>query len=273
MNKNAAWYQSIRKVYYGMKELPYNIRVAADTYSIKKFKNIHKGETCFIVGNGPSMKVEDLDRIHQLGIKSFACNKIYKIFPETIWRPEYYLSSDDKIIEQLDVKKIGIPAEHMFFPRIYKDKIKMGNFYELLSYRWLEEGKFSQDAHKGIYQCGTIVAEAMQFAFYMGFSTVYIIGVDFNYFFKSQDESHQTYRYNGENNYFIKDYLMPGEVANIPDKAANILGFEAARKGFELENRHIYNATRGGLLEVFERKNLDQVFEELQYHMEKSVSV
>ena len=59
---------------------------------LKQFKNTHKGETCFIIGNGPSLKVGDLTRIHELGIPSFAFNRIFCIFDETPWRPTYYIS-------------------------------------------------------------------------------------------------------------------------------------------------------------------------------------
>ena len=264
MGQKSKIYTNVRKGYYGIKNLPSNIKVAKDTHSIKKFKDIHKGETCFVVGNGPSMTIADLDKIYDLKIKSFGCNKIFKVFSETKWRPDYYLSSDDKIIEQLNPKEIGISENNMFFPRIYKDKISKGNFYNILQYKWLQEGKFSTDAHNGIYQCGTIIAEALQFAYYMGFSTIYIIGVDFSYFHNSINSSNKTYTYSGENNYFIKDYMQAGEVANIPDKQANIFGFSAAREGIEENGRKIFNATRGGQLEVFVRKDLDEVFKEIE---------
>lgn len=264
MNKNSKVYQSVRKGFYGVKNLPQNTKLAIDTHSIKKFKDKHKGETCFVIGNGPSMTIADLDKIHELNIPSFACNKIYKVFPQTKWRPNYYLSSDDKIIEQINPEEIGISIKNMFFPRIYKNKIFKGNFYNILSYRWLKEGKFSTDAHKGIYQCGTIVAEAIQFAYYMGFSTIYIVGVDFSYFHNSKSSDEKTYKYSGENNYFIKDYMQAGEIANIPDKQGNLFGFNAAKECIEENGRHIFNATRGGQLEVFVRKNLDDVFNELE---------
>lgn len=253
--------EKIRNIYYFFKNLPHNTKLCIDTWSIKKYKDIHKGEACFVIGNGPSMRVSDLDTIHQLGIKSFACNRIYKIFPETKWRPDYFFCSDDKIILDIDFPKSELPVSRRFYPRSYKKTIKRGNFYETLPYRWLKEGKFSDDAHKGIYQAGTIISEALQFAYYMGFEKVYIIGVDFSYNMQNVDEKNQTFT-NAGNNYFIKDYAAPGEVLNLGSKEANIFGFKAAREGFENSGREIYNATRGGKLEVFVRKDLDQIFEE-----------
>lgn len=253
----------VRKIYYFFKNLPHNIRLKIDTHSIKKFKDIHKGEACFVIGNGPSMTVADLDMMHKLGVKTFACNRIFKIFSETDWRPDYFLCSDDKIITDVDFPADQVPVKRRFYPRDYKKQLRKGNFYETLPYKWLKEGKFSKDAHEGLYQGGTIITEALQLAYYMGFEKVYIVGVDFSYNMKNVDEKNQTFTSAG-NNYFIKGYEKPNEVLNIGNREANILAFEAAKEGFESESREIYNATRGGMLEVFVRKNLDEIYKELQ---------
>lgn len=263
MNKDNFFYKLIRNCYFGIKNAPYNIRKASDTYSIKKYKDINRGEVCFVIGNGPSMTMNDLDMIHRLGIKSFACNKIYLAFDKTDWRPDYFFVSDSKIVSDIDYEKTGLNKDNMFFPRKFKNEIGFGNYYELLEHNWIEHGDFSTDAHKGIYQCETIIAEAIQVAYYMGFKKVFIIGVDFNYNMQSIDEKTKTFK-NGENNYFIKDYASKGQVMNLPNQQANILGFQAARVAFESAGREIYNATRGGKLEVFIRKNLDEVFKEIE---------
>ena len=104
MNKNSAVYKSIRSCYYGIKDAPKNYKKYRDTRSIKKFKNKYNGQTCFVIGNGPSMRFADLDRIHALGIASFACNKIYLGFQETQWRPTFYFISDSKIIKDVNIK-------------------------------------------------------------------------------------------------------------------------------------------------------------------------
>lgn len=261
--KETAFYSSVRWFYYSIKNAPYNIKKSIDTNSIKKYKNIHKGKVCFIVGNGPSMTFADLDMINNLDVSSFACNKIYLAFQNTKWRPDYYLVSDSKIVQDINFEKTGLKKENMFFPRKFKGEIDFGNFYETLEHNWLEHGDFSTDAYKGVYQCETIIAEAIQLAYYMGFSKVYIIGVDFNYNMKNVNNKDLTFE-NGEGNYFIKDYAAKGEVLNLPNQESNILGFKAARKAFEDDGREIYNATRGGKLEVFERRNLDEVFAEIK---------
>lgn len=269
MNKNNRIYKSIRYGYYCIKNLPYNTKLKYDTRSIKKFKDIHKGETCFVIGNGPSMRYEDLDTIHKLNIRSFACNKIFLAFKDTVWRPDYFFASDSKILKENKFDNIDIPKENMFFPRQFKKELKYGNFYERFKHNWLECGDFSTDVHRGVYGCETIIVEALQFAYYMGFVKVYIIGVDFSYNMKSVNKENLTFE-NGEGNYFIKGYAKEGEILNLGNQKANILGFQAARETFEKNEREIYNATRGGKLEVFIRKDLDMVFKEIEETNENS---
>jgi uncharacterized Rossmann fold enzyme len=62
---------------------------------LKSFKDIHKGKRCFIIGNGPSLKMEDLDKLKNE--YTFAANKIYLAFEETDWRPTYYCIQDLKL--------------------------------------------------------------------------------------------------------------------------------------------------------------------------------
>lgn len=57
-------------------------------HQLKKFKNIHKGQRCFIIGTGPSLTVEDLELLKDE--ICFGSNRIFEIYPRTSWRPTYY---------------------------------------------------------------------------------------------------------------------------------------------------------------------------------------
>ena len=47
---------------------------------LRNLKGVAAGKRCFIVGNGPSLTVEDLERIQNED--SFACNYIFRIFKD-----------------------------------------------------------------------------------------------------------------------------------------------------------------------------------------------
>ena len=54
---------------------------------IALYKNKYTGRRCFIVANGPSLRPEDLDLLHDRGEITFGMNRIYKLFDQTSWRP------------------------------------------------------------------------------------------------------------------------------------------------------------------------------------------
>ena len=56
------------------------IRYLQSGYSekIKKLKDNYIGKRCFIIGNGPSLRIEDLNCLK--GEYTFAANRIYEIF-------------------------------------------------------------------------------------------------------------------------------------------------------------------------------------------------
>lgn len=254
--KDTALYQAVRKKYYIMKN-PVHRKVYR---SMKKFKNIHKGERCFIIGNGPSLKIEDLEKIKAKGFKTFACNRIYLAYEQTDWRPDYYFMADLRLIESDGMSpKLDVPIDHRFFPDAAINNVSGGSFYHTLYYRYKQDSKFSKDASEGVYQSGTVTTDMLHIAYYMGFSEFYLIGVDFNYHMGNKSADGNSYVYNNENNYFIKGYFKKGEVANTNDPATNLLGYEAARRAIEEEGRKVFNATRGGKLEVFERIDIDEL--------------
>lgn len=258
--KNTKPYQAVRKWYYALKNWDKTKDDLAVTRSLRQYKNCHKGRACVVIGNGPSLRAEDLTRLHELGIPTFACNRIHLIFNQTPWRPDYYFMSDEKLVQQYTGDVPDVPAQRRFFPKQYRGQIREGKFYNTFQFDHEKEGKFSLDAGKGVYQGFSVTTEMIQFAYFMGFREIYLIGVDFSYQISKKLDS-ATYSYQGENNYFIPGYLKPGEVADMPNINANLLAFQAAKDAIEGQGRIIRNATRGGKLEVFTRANLDELFE------------
>ena len=226
---------------------------------VHRYKNIAHGGPCVVIGNGPSLRMEDLNELHRLGISTFACNRIYLAFEQTQWRPTYFFMSDERLIQSYSGEMNTFREIPCFFPKRYNTVVRHGIFYNELMFRYEKEGRFSLDAAKGVYPGGSITTEMLQFAYYMGYSEIYLIGVDFNYQISTPNSS-KTYTYQGENNYFIKGYLKPGEVAATPNVAANLMAFQTARDAIEGQGRVVRNATRGGKLEVFERADLDELF-------------
>ena len=260
--KNSKPYSAVRKAFYALKNWDETKDRLQMERKLRKYKDIHKGESCVVIGNGPSLRIEDLTKLHELGVPTFGCNRVSLAFTKTPWRPDYYFMSDEKLLAGYTDDVDGVPADHRFFPKAFRDKgIENGVFYGPSKefYDFEKEGKFSTDVTNGVYGGGTVTVEMMQFAYYMGFTEIYLIGVDFSYAINNPLNS-KTYAYQGENNYFIEGYLKQGEIAATPNVNANLLAFRAAKETIEHNGRLVQNATRGGKLEVFDRVDLDELF-------------
>ena len=68
----------------------------------RNLKNIHKGRRGFVIGNGPSLKLGDLDRLQNE--ITIASNKIYLAFNETNWRPSYFTVCDALVWKKIKGK-------------------------------------------------------------------------------------------------------------------------------------------------------------------------
>src|SRR5699024_2762355 len=100
----------------------------------------------------------------------------------------------------------------------------------------------------------SVTHTALQLAIYMGFKIIYLVGADCNYSKDNKSISSESYP--------DKRMYDPKKVGIPPDIEYTFSAYKVARKYAEKHGVKIYNATRGGMLEVFERVNLDSLFEE-----------
>ena len=77
--------------------------------AIKRFQGIHNGERCFIVANGPSLLKTNLDLL--ANEITFGLNRIYLNFDKSSFRPTYYVSVNELILEQFatEISKLDMP--------------------------------------------------------------------------------------------------------------------------------------------------------------------
>lgn len=222
---------------------------------LQRFKGIHKDKKCFIVATGPSLRIEDLETLNRNKCICFGVNRIYLSFDETEWRPDYYVATDDKIIKEYkdDIKKCNVGIKFIgdqvreFWQETDEAIYKLHE--HMLEY-FPEIPKFSANIVNGIYTGRTVVYACLQIACYMGFKEIYLLGTDHNYHNKQSDVA----------NHFHKDYYKGAIRPNNYFKEKAELGFVAAKKYADENDIKIYNATRGGKLEVFERVDFDLLF-------------
>lgn len=229
---------------------------------IASLKNLYIGKRCFFVGNGPSLSINDLDKLRDNKEITFGFNRIYKIFDKTDWRPTFYISQDEKILfgSIQEVNKICIP--YKFIPIQMKwyfglniDKATYFN----LTYQKDNSYKFSFDSAKQIYSAETCMYSAFQFAIYMGFKDIYFIGVD-HHFHRSVNNKGEIVIDNNAADYFCDSYNSDKNNLYIPNIEKSTKVYEKIKEIAADSKIRVRNATRGGKLEVFQRISFDDLF-------------
>lgn len=227
---------------------------------LMQYRGIHQGKRCFIIGTGPSLCVEDLERLkNEITIAS---NRIFEIFGQTTWRPIYYMNQDYKLIEKFHKDISEIHCSRKFLPIDVK---KMFQNCEDISYFVLRhrefypsEADFSTRLDHFLGQGFTVTYGAIQLAYYMGFTEVYLLGIDHNYSISLDEKGIPVYK-DGVKEYF--DGSKASNVGlNLPRVVESTMAYITAQRFAERQkNFRIYNATRGGRLEAFPRVSLDEV--------------
>ena len=235
----------------------------AEGRCIKKLKNKYLGSKCFIIGNGPSLRAEDLERIMRSGIPAFAMNRIFNIFPETKWRPTYYVCEDILILRGIEDRISAMDAAK-FIPvnlKWYENVNIKDAIYFWLDYNSEMKETFglSTDAAHSVRCRGTVTSTCIQFAIYMGFSEIYLLGIDHNYS-KSINEDGKVVEDPTVKDYFTDDYDSDIKNQVVHDMRAPTQAFASVEQlSRKLNTFRVYNATRGGRLEIFERVDFDEV--------------
>lgn len=228
---------------------------------IASLKNSHLGESCFIIGTGPSLKTEDLMTIKKTGLITFAPNRIFEICDKLDWEPTYYICQDHNIIRTFEDRIRTVPSVLSFLPMEYKNIFKESKYrFFILRERDYYPGKpkFSRNLSYYLEQGYTVTYGAIQMAVYMGFKNIYLLGVDHNYSIY-RDSKGRPVRVNGQAKDYPKEMTQYMNKDTWPRIEESTMAYEKAAEIARKLGVHIYNATRGGKLEAFERVDFDKV--------------
>lgn len=218
---------------------------------LKRFKNCHKGERVFIVATGPSLQMSDLDILYKYQEKTISMNFIFHAFEKTKWKPDYYVASDGNMIrefekiEELRKNFIGI---HKFMSDNYLNFWKNDLDETYHCFRQIQDSeqvRFSEDFSEKVFSGYTVTYACIQLAVYMGFKEIYLLGCDYS--FSKDFHSKNDHFYEQTAKHYIFDYEFVGKA------------YIAAKEYASKSNINIYNATRGGKLEIFDRVDFDSL--------------
>ena len=263
---------------------PMPIGRAIASSDLTKFKAVHQGGRCFIMGNGPSLNQMDLSLL--AGEIVFACNAIFLLFDKIAWRPTYYACVDSRVLPdragEIDAMLRAEPAMQGFFPALlleHSGKKRRRATRMVLppapnrhyfneapnSTDNLPHSMFSYDADEVVIQPYTVAITMLQLAAYMGFSELILIGCDTNYAVsetvrRGGDGVELTSAKDDDPNHFDPRYFGRNRKWHDPQPDMMIRHYHYAKEALDAIGVKVYNATVGGRLEVFPRRQFEDFF-------------
>ena len=203
------------------------------------------------MGNGPSLKKIDLGLIK--GEITFGLNRIYLLYPEINFRPNYLVSVNELVLEQFAEDFKGLQGP-LFMNWNQRDHFNPeAEKYLFLKVRLGLRDHFSPDITQPISTGGTVTFVAMQIAYYLGFQEVVLVGVDHSFRQEGVPNLTETRAQVEDVDHFHPDYFPKGSRWQIPDLRRSELAYQLAREAFEKDGRQIVDATLNGQCPVFKR--------------------
>lgn len=221
------------------------------------YQNIHRGERCFIIGNGPSLRSMDLELLNSE--YSFGLNRIYLLADQMNFAPTYLVSINALVLEQFsdEIAELSMPKFlNWNLRKQFPPEDESTNFINLS----LRIGdRFQKEILSPISSGGTVTYVAMQLAYWMGFKEVILIGVDHRFVDQGIPNKTEIRSSETDQNHFHPNYFPKGSRWQLPDLQRSELAYRIARETFEGDGRRIVDATVGGKLTVFDKVDFETV--------------
>lgn len=253
---------------YGLIEQPFWFG-KPDVDDLRKLRNKFQGKRCFILGNGPSLNKCDLSLLKDE--YSFGVNGIFYKTKELGYKPTFYVVEDSHVMKD-NIKEINdYDVPYKFFPVNYKSYIKNRKnvlFFKMNEGFYVEHSpnfcvpRFSADMSKKLYCGQSVTMLNFQIAYYLGFTDIYLIGMDFSYTIPKSAtvNGNDIISNEDDENHFHPDYFGKGKTWHDPHLDRVLNSYKLMKTVFEADGRNIFNATAGGKLEVFSRVNFNSLF-------------
>jgi hypothetical protein len=226
------------------------------------YESIKGHDTWLVVGNGPSLRVSDLEAFQAIGIPSIASNKINLLFSRTDWRPTLYTIADPLLLHKLPAKHYRttglslMPHTHVFMAKT-RNVLPWRHLLNHEGEQKYSSAEVAATPLSGFFVGGTISCPNLQLAIWAGAKTVYLIGCDHFYANEESTTSSKKSGHGGVSNHFDPDYRKPGEIVNEAPVEVMNRGYALIQKIAEKRGVRIVNISRQTALGVFVRDTVD----------------
>jgi hypothetical protein len=229
----------------------------SNLHRLREYKDRHRGERCFILGNGPSLRRTNLHLL--CNEYTFGLNRVYLLFPELDFTTTYLVTTNALVVEQFgeQLASLPIPKFVEWDGRHYMPPDPNTIFIRRAVKMLLPH--FSTNPGLWFWEGNTVTYVAMQLAYYMGFDPVILIGVDHH--FVTQGAPGALVVSEGDDpNHFAGNYFGSGVRWQLPNLAGSERAYRMAREVFAQDGRQILDATIDGKLQVFPKVDYESLF-------------
>ena len=181
-------------------------------------------------------------------------NSIALIHDKTQWKPDFFGIQDKNVWDKIGDYVKNSDNGLVFIPRVFDRldnlpenwiRFHISSAYHMFGLCRTHKyfAKFSDNCYRTIYDGYSITYSILQLAVYMGFDEIYLLGADCTYMGKKKN--------------FIEHGNIDPTVIHATDRL--YASFTEAKKYAINNGVKIFNATRGGCLELFERVKLEEI--------------
>ncbi len=225
---------------------------------MQRLKDLYKGERCFVIGNGPNLKSQDLSKLINEYVIVANSFPLHPVFPQL--KHAFYCLVDTETMFQngkeceslYNLLKDSINMPKFFVDRGIRGKIEEDKLFKGHSIYYvthssgagsiLSKKEVELDITRLVRAGGTVVIDiCLPVAYYLGFRTIYLLGCDCT----------------------PVGHFYDDEIVNADEDWVDtmIKSYRLIKVAFELNNRKIYNATPNSQLKEFQRVEYESLFE------------
>jgi len=230
-------------------------------------KGAYKGRRAFLLGNGPSLNLTPLHLLRDDHCLLF--NRANLLFDRLPFTPSMYMCVDERVAKDMstEINAFKDRFDHAFFPNIHPSSIDFRRFIKdgpnvlWLHLNW--DGFFTDLPQVGLG--GTVANVGLQVLAFLGFSPIYIVGVDMDYAKPegtvAKNARDWTATKDNDCNHFDPRYFGAGRKYHYPRVEESMLPsmYRAHKIAADLHIQ-IFNAGYGGKLEAFDRVDFRALF-------------
>lgn len=240
----------------------------------RTLNNRHAGERCFILATGPSIKQQDLKLLRGetcIALSNFFVHQDYSVIKPRYYCVAGYHQSISKTAwtEWFGEMATATDSAVMFFSLNDRKDIERSGLFSRRAIHYLQYANWSKisgrkvDITRSVPSPQSVTIMALEVALYMGFKNIYLLGCDHDWLLHLDTSKHF---YEENQHALVRAGYDEWAGADIELQCQCYIRLWQQYKELGRIARGksicIYNATAGGILDVFPRVPYESLFEE-----------